>query len=119
MNEVNVFNAKRQLRVNYIAKSIGTGTGTAAHDGVPGTRISHANGYHGTGYGGYHAHGAGYGNINYGSTVYGYQANRGFGQASHGYGGYGGHGNKGHGGYWYGGNQGYTPFGSGGLYSGY
>ena len=48
-------NDQRQIAVNHVAEQVGSGTGTAYHDGVPGTGryfgYGH-NGYNG-GYGGY------------------------------------------------------------------
>ena len=91
---MNKNNAVRQLHVNAVANHIGTGSGTAFRDGVPGTplgvtghdRYSYG---HGRGYGGYGNRGyGGYGG--YGANNYG-----GFGghYGGHGnYGGYGGHG---------------------------
>ena len=63
-------NADRQLYVNHVAESIGSGTGTADEYKVPGAYGS-AYGY---GYGyrnGYHGNGYGYGNNFYGNR-YGY-----------------------------------------------
>ena len=57
-------NDQRQIAVNKVAEHVGAGTGTAYHDGVPGTGRSFDHGYHGYngGYGGgYGGYGSGYG----------------------------------------------------------
>ena len=83
--DVNKNNAVRQLAVNNVAQYVGSGTGTAHKDGVPGTPLGRT-GY-GNGYGyGHGIHGNQYG---YAQNGYGYAGNAGYGygnQAAYGHG---------------------------------
>lgn len=87
---VNRNNAARQLGVNAIANHIGSGSGTASYDGVPGTVLG-VTGHDRYSYGHGQAYGhGGYGNNNFGGHGF---HNGGYG----GFGGFGGHHGFGHG----------------------
>ena len=81
--DVNKNNAVRQLAVNKVAQHVGSGTGTARKDGVPGTPLGRTGSdkySYGHGYG--HGYGNAYGQANqyaYAQQGYGYAGNAAYG----------------------------------------